>query len=83
MAGRKKPETGTARLQGPLESVRLMVTVSLEAPGRITAEDIQAEIDRLKEEHRMLTHLIRSMEKLAVLRYEAVGPVSKRGPKVK
>jgi hypothetical protein len=84
MAPRKRRKGGEADpLEGPLEAVRLMVTVSQEAPGRITVEDIQAEILRLKEERSMLSHLIQSIERLAVLRYEATGPVSKRGPKVK
>ena len=83
MAPRKGTKGGDAEtLVGPLEAVRLMVTVSREAPGRITAEDVAAEIGRLKEERRMLDQLIRTIEQLAVLRYEAVGPVSKRGPKV-
>ena len=84
MASRRRQKgADSGQLEGPLEAVRLMVTVSLEAPGRITAEDVQAEITRLKEERRMLTQLIQTIERLAVLRYEATGPVSKRGPKVK
>jgi hypothetical protein len=74
----KKP-----KMEEPLDAVRRMVAASLETPGTITAEDIAQELARLRREHALISSLMKTIERLAVLRYEDAGAASKRGPKVK
>lgn len=79
----RRGQAKNEKLEKPLEAVRRLVAAAVEQPGVITNEDIQAEIERLRSEHALIQELIRRIEKLAILRYEDVGAVSKRGPKVK